>query len=81
MTDPETLLTVGVIARRLGRALHRVEYFIRSRSIRPASWAGHARVFRDTDLVWIASEFDRMDRDRTTNSVNSDHREGRAHDA
>jgi len=40
MTEPETLLTVGEIARRLDQALHRVEYVIRSRNIRTAGWAG-----------------------------------------
>jgi hypothetical protein len=37
----ETLLTIGEIARRLGQALHRIEYVIRSRNIQPTSWAGH----------------------------------------
>jgi len=64
MTEPETLLTVGEIARRLDQALHRVEYVIRSRNIRTAGWAGHARVFRDADLVRIAAELNRIDRER-----------------
>lgn len=64
MPEPETLLTVGEIARRLGQPLHRIEYVIRSRNIRPAGWAGHARVFRDADLTRIASELDRIDRER-----------------
>lgn len=64
MTEPETLLTVGEIARRLGQPLHRVEYLIRSRNIRPAGWAGHARVFRDADLGRIASELRRISENR-----------------
>jgi hypothetical protein len=64
MTEPETLLTVGEIARRLGQPLHRVEYVIRSRNILPAGWAGHARVFRDADLTRIASELKRIERER-----------------
>lgn len=64
MTEPETLLTVGEIARRLGQELHRVEYVIRSRNIRPAGWAGHARVFRDADLARIAAELRRIDGER-----------------
>ena len=42
MTQPETLLTVGEIARRLGQEVHRIEYVIRSRNIRPVGWAGPA---------------------------------------
>ena len=64
MNEPENLLTVGEIARRLGMALHRVEYVIRSRDIRPAGWAGHARVFGDADLARIASELERIERER-----------------
>jgi len=64
MTEPETLLTVGEIARRLGREVHRVEYVIRSRRIRPSGWAGHARVFRDADLEYIAAELQRIARER-----------------
>ena len=64
MTVPESLLTVGEIARRLGQPLHRVEYVIRSRNILPAGWAGHARVFRDADLMRVASELERIERER-----------------
>jgi hypothetical protein len=64
MTEPETLLTVGEIARRLGREVHRVEYVIRSRRILPAGWAGHARVFSDADLEFITAELRRIARER-----------------
>jgi hypothetical protein len=64
MYEPETLLTVGEIARRLGQPLHRVEYVIRSRNIPPAGWAGHARVFHNADLMRIASELVRIDQER-----------------
>ena len=64
MTQHETLLTVGEIARRLGQEVHRIEYVIRSRNIRPVGWAGHARVFRDADLDRIASEKRRIAEDR-----------------
>lgn len=64
MSEPDTLLTVGEIARRLGKPLHRVEYVIRTRNVRPAGWAGHARVFHDADLMWIASELARIDQER-----------------
>jgi hypothetical protein len=64
MTEPEMLLTVGEIARRLGREVHRVEYVIRSRRLRPVGWAGHARVFSDADLQYIAAELERIAGDR-----------------
>lgn len=60
MTTTEPFLTVGAIARRLGWPVHRVAYVIRARGIRPAGWAGHARVFRDTDLAVIAAELSRI---------------------
>lgn len=56
MTPSEPFLTVGAIARRLGQPVHRIEYVIRSRGVRPAGWAGHARVFRESDLAFIATE-------------------------
>ncbi len=64
MTEPETLLTVGQIARRLGLAVHRVEYVIRSRRIRPSGWAGHSRVFSEADLAYITAELQRIARER-----------------
>jgi hypothetical protein len=81
MTEPEALLTVGEIARRLGRELHRVEYVIRTRKIRPVGWAGHARVFRDADLARIASELVRIDRERATNPASLGDMEVEFHDA
>lgn len=64
MSEPETLLTVEEIARRLGKPLHRVEYVIRTRNLRPTGWAGHARVFHDADLTWVAAELARIDQER-----------------
>ena len=60
MTQPETLLTVGEIARRLDQRIHRIEYIIRSRKITPVGWAGHARVFSSASLRYIESEIERM---------------------
>jgi hypothetical protein len=56
--------TVGEIARRLNKPLHRVEYVIRSRNIAPFGRAGSARVFTDADLAYIASELRRIDEER-----------------
>jgi hypothetical protein len=64
MTTREPFLTVGAIARRLNQPLHRIEYLIRSRGIEPRGWAGHARVFEDCDLTFIASELRRIDHER-----------------
>jgi hypothetical protein len=47
--------TVEEIARRLGQPVHRVEYVIRSRRLRPASRAGIARVFAEADVERIAA--------------------------
>ena len=58
------LLTVGQIAKQLGVDTHRVAYVIRSRRIQPCGRAGHARVFRDSDLDRIASELRRIAEDR-----------------
>lgn len=59
-----TAPTVGEIARRLEVPLHRVEYVIRSRGIRPTSRAGNARVFSDAAVEMIGSELQRIERDR-----------------
>jgi hypothetical protein len=64
MVRNQPLLTVGVIARRLGQPVHRIEYIILSRKIQPAGWAGHARVFADSDLSRIDGELRRIAEDR-----------------
>jgi len=62
--EPVVHPTVGEIARRLGEPVHRVEYLIRSRGIRPSGIAGHARVFGEEDVKRIAGELERIDRER-----------------
>ena len=64
---PETeakALTVGEIARRLKCPIHRIEYVIDSRGLKPTAWAGHARIFSESDLQFIESVLHRMDADR-----------------
>ena len=56
--------TVGEIGRRLGQPVHRVEYVVRARHIRPISRAGNARVFADADVQLIAGELRRIDLER-----------------
>ena len=58
--DPNSMQTVGEIARRTGSHIHQVEYVVRAREIRPASRAGNARVFSETDVERIASELRRI---------------------
>ena len=62
MSPPTTpVATVGEIARRLGESLHRIEYVIRSRNIQPAGRAGHARIFAEADVAYIADELRHID--------------------
>ncbi len=56
--------TIGEIARRLSEPVHRIEYVIRSRRIRPSGLAGVARVFTDRDVERIASELRRIDEEK-----------------
>lgn len=73
---PESLLTVGEIARRLDTQVHRIEYVIRSRDIQPIGWAGHARVFPDASVGRIAGELARIKANRTGASAGGCHHEG-----
>ncbi len=61
---PPYVPTVGEIARRLSEPVHRIEYVIRSRGIRPSGLAGVARVFTDSDVERIASELRRIDAEK-----------------
>jgi hypothetical protein len=47
------LLTKSEIARRLQCAPWTVDYFLRTRGIRPAIWAGRVRVFSDAQFSEI----------------------------
>jgi hypothetical protein len=60
-----TMPTIGEIARRTGQPVHRIEYVIRTRVIRPSGWAGNARVFSEEAVDFIAAELRRIaDRSR-----------------
>jgi hypothetical protein len=56
--------TVGEISRRIGYPVHRVEYVIRTRDVKPIGRAGTARIFSDSDVQYIASELRRIDAER-----------------
>ena len=53
-TQEPQALTVGEIARRLGCPVHRIEYLIRSRGMRPSYRAGNARVFTQAQFEDMA---------------------------
>jgi DNA-binding transcriptional MerR regulator len=53
--------TVGEIARRLGVPVHRVEYLIRFRNIRPAGRAGNCRIYTEADVTQIATELQQIE--------------------
>jgi hypothetical protein len=53
--------TVGEIARRTNRPIHKIEYVIRSRGIKPARIAGNCRIFAEEDVQRIAKELDAID--------------------
>jgi hypothetical protein len=54
------LWTVGTLARRYGEPLHRVEYVVKTRGIRPCGRAGNARVFSEEDAARIGDELRRI---------------------
>ena len=52
----DKLLTVGEIAKQLDCPVHRVDYIILSRNIKPVQLAGRFRVFDEEALERIRSE-------------------------
>jgi hypothetical protein len=52
--------TVGEIARRLGQPVHRIEYVLRSRQIRPTGRAGNSRVYSEEQVAQIEAEIASM---------------------
>jgi len=59
--------TVGEIARRLGEPLHRIEYVIRTRGLKPEFRAGHAGIYSEGDVQYIAAELRRIDQEKGVN--------------
>jgi hypothetical protein len=57
--QPES--TVGVIARQMGEPIHRIEYIIRTRNIRPTRIVGRYRVFDEAAVNLIVAELRRID--------------------
>ena len=66
---PPAAPTIGAIAKRYRVPLHRVEYVIRARGIRPASLAGNVRVFSEDDVDRIGNELRRIQSDRVLDAA------------
>jgi hypothetical protein len=64
METANEMLTVGAIARRLNKPVHRIQYVIASRHILPIGMAGNLRVFSEADVQQIASEIRRIEVER-----------------
>ena len=62
-SEPSPMQKVLQVA--LSVAVHRVEYVVRTRNLKPAARAGNLRVFSETDVAYVASELRRMDADRS----------------
>ena len=62
------LMTVGVLAERLGIAPHRVRYLIKSRGLEPKFRAGIARVYGKRELDLLRSEVVRLERIKEENA-------------
>ena len=64
-TSTPSMPTIGEIARRLGKPVHRIQYVIRTRGIHPCGWAGNARVFPEDAIDAIGAELQRIDAAKT----------------
>jgi len=67
--DPPRLNTLGRIALRLGVPLHRVQYIIASRDIRPAAYAGQLRLFDSKAMARIRHEINAIDARRSSKGI------------
>lgn len=64
-TDPPNLDTTGRIAGKLGVPLHRVNYIIRSRGLKPAALAGRLRLYDRETVAMIRHELNAIDARRS----------------
>lgn len=65
MAADNKALTIGHIAARCGVPIHRVEYVVKTRDIRPACRAGLARIFDESAADRIESEIRRIEAGRS----------------
>jgi hypothetical protein len=59
---PLSALTIGAIARELGEPIHRIQYAVKTRGIKPAAVAGHIRVFAPETVERVADILRDIDR-------------------
>lgn len=52
-------LTMGILAQRLGVPIHRIQYLVRSRNIRPVERAGKLRIFDEKAIETLEQELKR----------------------
>lgn len=62
--SPETLITIGSIAERLGVPVHRVRHVLVTRRIPPTAIAGGRHVFDGAVVDRVRAEIARIERDR-----------------
>lgn len=63
---PPSLDTVGRIAERLGVPLHRVQYVVDRKGIKPTAFAGRLRLFDRAAVARIRHELNAIDARRAT---------------
>jgi hypothetical protein len=66
MTLSAQIVSLGEIARRLDVPIHRVEYVIRTRSVKPTLIAGGRHFYSEGSVQRIGSEIKRIDKERGT---------------
>ena len=64
MEKPFSFNSLGDVASQLEVPVHRVEYVIRTRRIRPLIRAGGRKLYSDATVQRIASEIQRIDEER-----------------
>jgi DNA-binding transcriptional MerR regulator len=57
----ERAITLGVMSSRLNIPIHRVEYLVRARDIKPVSRAGRFRVFDEQAIETLRQEVSQME--------------------
>jgi len=56
-------LTMGVMAERLGVPIHKAQYLVKSRNIKPIERAGNLRIFDEKAIEKLQRELKRANRD------------------
>lgn len=61
-TGIESLLSIGELVSELGVPLHRIQYLLRSRGLKPTARAGNAFVYGPDTLARLQAELERRRR-------------------